>query len=401
MNNSTFGTIPTQAYPMFQFQQDPNSELLSKMPNGFQNIYMDPRFRPYPIGLDGSSRKNATREVTAPLKQWLQQHSKNPYPTKGDKIMLAMVTRMSMTQVSTWFANARRRLKKENKMTWSPRTRLSDDEDQDVNDRPTSSISDISDIGDKKDHEESTSTTNLTIENGTKTQEGRDSVESPRKVHNGSSSSSKIWSIADTLNEHKEEKSAEKNLDTSGSSLSSASASTSVTSPPVSAVTSSALTLALNATPLDINKSNGILIPPVMPPGSLPPGFPATPFPFLNPIQQQMMAAMMNNARLPLMQNPFQAMLAQQQQVAAAQAALRLPAPNMFFDPLLMQTFGLGGIAPGVPTSTEALTSPKEVSTSNGMKRENDSKTGLNDNAISLNGLAPISTQTCNDQISR
>jgi hypothetical protein len=69
------------------------------MPNGFQSIYMDPRFRPYPIGLDGGSRKNATREVTAPLKQWLQQHSKNPYPTKGDKIMLAMVTRMSMTQV--------------------------------------------------------------------------------------------------------------------------------------------------------------------------------------------------------------------------------------------------------------------------------------------------------------
>ena len=112
------------------------------------------------------------------------------------------------------------------------------------------------------DHEESTSTTKLTIENGSKTQEGRDSEESPRKVHNGSTSSSKIWSIADTLNEHKEEKRAEKNLDTSGSSLSSASASTSVTSPPVSAATSSALTLALNATPLDISKPNGILIPP-------------------------------------------------------------------------------------------------------------------------------------------
>ena len=28
---------------------------------------------------------------------------------------------MTLTQVSTWFANARRRLKKENKMTWSPR----------------------------------------------------------------------------------------------------------------------------------------------------------------------------------------------------------------------------------------------------------------------------------------
>ena len=32
----------------------------------------------------------------------------------------------SFFQVSTWFANARRRLKKENKMTWSPRNRSED-----------------------------------------------------------------------------------------------------------------------------------------------------------------------------------------------------------------------------------------------------------------------------------
>ncbi|KAI8791106.1 iroquois-class homeodomain protein IRX-3, partial [Biomphalaria glabrata] len=31
--------------------------------------------------------------------------------------------------VSTWFANARRRLKKENKMTWSPRNRSEDGSD--------------------------------------------------------------------------------------------------------------------------------------------------------------------------------------------------------------------------------------------------------------------------------
>jgi hypothetical protein len=35
--------------------------------------------------------------------------------------------------VSTWFANARRRLKKENKMTWEPKNKL-DDEDVDVSD---------------------------------------------------------------------------------------------------------------------------------------------------------------------------------------------------------------------------------------------------------------------------
>uniref|UniRef100_A0A8C4S7J4 Iroquois homeobox 7 n=1 Tax=Erpetoichthys calabaricus TaxID=27687 RepID=A0A8C4S7J4_ERPCA len=63
--------------------------------------------------------KAATRESTTALKAWLNEHLKNPYPTKGEKIMLAIVTRMSLTQVSTWFANARRRLKKENKMSWS------------------------------------------------------------------------------------------------------------------------------------------------------------------------------------------------------------------------------------------------------------------------------------------
>ena len=37
-------------------------------------------------------------------------------------------------QVSTWFANARRRLKKENKMTWSPRNRCGDGTSEDKDD---------------------------------------------------------------------------------------------------------------------------------------------------------------------------------------------------------------------------------------------------------------------------
>ncbi|KAF1387650.1 hypothetical protein PFLUV_G00082150 [Perca fluviatilis] len=49
--------------------------------------------------------------------------------------MLAIITKMTLTQVSTWFANARRRLKKENKMTWPPRNKGSEekryDEDED------------------------------------------------------------------------------------------------------------------------------------------------------------------------------------------------------------------------------------------------------------------------------
>lgn len=93
----------------------------------------------YGVDLNGARRKNATRETTATLKAWLSEHRKNPYPTKGEKIMLAIITKMTLTQVSTWFANARRRLKKENKMTWSPRNRCDDDDDDDDRERPRDS----------------------------------------------------------------------------------------------------------------------------------------------------------------------------------------------------------------------------------------------------------------------
>ncbi|XP_013869692.1 iroquois-class homeodomain protein IRX-2a, partial [Austrofundulus limnaeus] len=87
----------------------------------------------YPFQLnDPAYRKNATRDATATLKAWLQEHRKNPYPTKGEKIMLAIITKMTLTQVSTWFANARRRLKKENKMTWAPRSKSEDEEEEDA-----------------------------------------------------------------------------------------------------------------------------------------------------------------------------------------------------------------------------------------------------------------------------
>ncbi|XP_037933342.1 homeobox protein caupolican-like [Teleopsis dalmanni] len=92
----------------------------------------DPTLAAYGYGASydlAARRKNATRESTATLKAWLNEHKKNPYPTKGEKIMLAIITKMTLTQVSTWFANARRRLKKENKMTWEPKNKTEDDDD--------------------------------------------------------------------------------------------------------------------------------------------------------------------------------------------------------------------------------------------------------------------------------
>ena len=99
-------------------------------------------------------RKNATRESTSTLKAWLYEHIKNPYPTKGEKIMLAIITKMTLTQVSTWFANARRRLKKENKMQWSPRNRTGDDDDD-----KGGSDDDDDVAGDAKDKTTTTTTT--------------------------------------------------------------------------------------------------------------------------------------------------------------------------------------------------------------------------------------------------
>ncbi|GMT02687.1 hypothetical protein PENTCL1PPCAC_24861, partial [Pristionchus entomophagus] len=140
----------------------------------------------HPYAMDGVRRKNATRETTAPLKVsyqlklWLSDHRKNPYPTKAEKVMLAFVTKMTLTQVSTWFANARRRLKKENKMTWSPRNRPGEDDDDLADlERPGSSKSDLSD-----DHNESNNNEN------NKSPSNPD--DSPRKPKS-------LWSIADTV----------------------------------------------------------------------------------------------------------------------------------------------------------------------------------------------------------
>lgn len=80
------------------------------------------------VGTAGRS-KTIARESTNTLKAWLVEHIKNPYPSKGEKIMLAVMTRMTLTQVSTWFANARRRLKKENRVRWRDEE---DDDDCDV-----------------------------------------------------------------------------------------------------------------------------------------------------------------------------------------------------------------------------------------------------------------------------
>uniref|UniRef100_A0A672HY16 Iroquois homeobox 4a n=1 Tax=Salarias fasciatus TaxID=181472 RepID=A0A672HY16_SALFA len=140
-NYVTYGTDASAFYSLGTFDtKDASASAHAGITQATAYYPYDPTLGQYQYdrygSMDGGTRrKNATRETTSTLKAWLQEHRKNPYPTKGEKIMLAIITKMTLTQVSTWFANARRRLKKENKMTWPPRNkgseekRYDDDED--------------------------------------------------------------------------------------------------------------------------------------------------------------------------------------------------------------------------------------------------------------------------------
>lgn len=147
-------TSPTeqQAHYLHMYQDRTTESLKAAPPSSQYPYYMSEQMMAaHPYGafypgfdINGARRKNATRETTSALKAWLHQHLKNPYPTKAEKIMLAVITQMSLTQVSTWFANARRRLKKENKLNGGSPVDLNDLDMDDVsthNDSLSSRIS--------------------------------------------------------------------------------------------------------------------------------------------------------------------------------------------------------------------------------------------------------------------
>ncbi|KAI9517992.1 hypothetical protein NQZ68_042082 [Dissostichus eleginoides] len=83
-----------------------------------------------PLGVPGPFRRSSSRDATSSLKAWLTEHRRNPYPTRGEKVLLAILTSMTLTQVSTWFANARRRMKKERKTSWMKTPQRSEDEEE-------------------------------------------------------------------------------------------------------------------------------------------------------------------------------------------------------------------------------------------------------------------------------
>jgi len=124
--------------------------------------------------------------------------------------MLAIITKMTLTQVSTWFANARRRLKKENKVTWG---RSAEDRDGRIFD------SDNDDDADKNDDEEEIDLETIDIDKSEEPREDqnqetsdnqpeRETVEAPRilsspalKMDSPLSSSTKEQSVVKSVGE--------------------------------------------------------------------------------------------------------------------------------------------------------------------------------------------------------
>ncbi|SAM08975.1 hypothetical protein [Absidia glauca] len=51
-----------------------------------------------------------TQETTEYLKHWLVNHKTHPYPSEKEKQDLAHCTGLTVSQISNWFINARRRI---------------------------------------------------------------------------------------------------------------------------------------------------------------------------------------------------------------------------------------------------------------------------------------------------
>ncbi|VDP97355.1 unnamed protein product [Trichobilharzia regenti] len=108
-NHSSSRTIPP-SYPRNINECTENLSRLGHLNwasnNSTNNTTTNNSSHPYNRGQTGYSteftnttrRRNATKESTTTLKAWLQEHIKNPYPTKGEKIMLAIITKMTLTQ---------------------------------------------------------------------------------------------------------------------------------------------------------------------------------------------------------------------------------------------------------------------------------------------------------------
>ncbi|XP_051266108.1 homeobox protein Mohawk-like [Dicentrarchus labrax] len=121
-------------------------------------------------GVKVRHKRQVLQDMARPLKHWLYKHRDNPYPTKTEKVLLALGSHMTLVQVSNWFANARRRLKntvRQPDLSWALRIKLynkyiqgnaerlsvcSDDTDSDDEECPLQTPISQSDFGRSSSH---------------------------------------------------------------------------------------------------------------------------------------------------------------------------------------------------------------------------------------------------------
>lgn len=64
---------------------------------GYYGMFSSPRSRQ--SGGKVRHKRQALQDMARPLKQWLYKHRDNPYPTKTEKILLALGSQMTLVQV--------------------------------------------------------------------------------------------------------------------------------------------------------------------------------------------------------------------------------------------------------------------------------------------------------------
>ncbi|KAJ5661783.1 uncharacterized protein N7477_009399 [Penicillium maclennaniae] len=92
---------PSMAYPSDPEQGSPNVMAHPQANFGIMGETIDPKTK--------RRRGNLPKPVTDILRAWFHEHLDHPYPSEEDKQMFMTRTGLSISQISNWFINARRR----------------------------------------------------------------------------------------------------------------------------------------------------------------------------------------------------------------------------------------------------------------------------------------------------
>ena len=60
----------------------------------------------YPLPEKPRQKRAVIQDMVRPLKLWLLRHRHNPYPTKAEKVQLALGSNMTLVQVTQHFKDA-------------------------------------------------------------------------------------------------------------------------------------------------------------------------------------------------------------------------------------------------------------------------------------------------------